>query len=344
MTGGPTAPVPTSPAAPTSPAVSVALATHNGAAYIGEQIRSILQQSTPVAELVVSDDASTDETPRLVETLIEQQRRAGGPAPALTLLRNAAPLGITANFEQALAHCKHPLVALSDQDDVWHPDRIRIQTARFAADPQLLMITTNARSVGADGQPLGYDHFTALEVSRAEREAFASGQPLKALLRRNLATGATMMIRQSLIQRARPFPAAWLHDEWLAMIAAVSGRIAMLDDCLIDYRQHGANQVGMLQLTLGDKIGRFLEPRTERNRRLRDRARALAERLDEMPEVGADIRRLAHEKAAFEMQRFALPANRLARLPGIARQVLNGNYERYGTGLRDAVRNLIQPV
>ena len=327
--------------------VSVAMATHNGAAYIAEQIASILAQSRPVDEIVVSDDASSDDTVGIITQMFAELATRPATAstrPALVVLRNDRPLGVTANFEQALSRCCGALIALSDQDDVWHPDRITRQLARFEAEPGLLALATNARSVDSNGKPLGYDHFTALEISRTECELIQRGAILDALLRRNLATGATMMVRQSLIERARPFPPTWLHDEWLAIMGAILGRVELSGDCLIDYRQHANNLVGMRRLTLTDKVGRLLEPGSARNRRLRDRAQALADRMDELPGAPARVRDLTHEKVQFEEARLAMPAYRPARVPTILRHLANGNYQRFGTGWKDAIRNFVQPA
>ena len=348
--------------------VSVAMATHNGAAYIAEQIKSILAQTRPIEELIVSDDASSDGTVDIVRALFDRvdtsqvsssptlvraeefdqpQRIDDASHPqysSLIVLRNDVALGVTANFEQALSHCRGDLIALSDQDDVWHRDRIARQVACFEANPDLLLLATNARSVDTTGRPLGYDHFTALEVSRFERKQFRAGTPLVALLRRNLVTGATMMIRRSLFEQARPFPPSWLHDEWLAMMGAVLGHIDLIDDCLIDYRQHDNNQVGMVQQSLADKISRFMEPRTERNRRLLERALSLDARLQALPWLPPTVREQAHDKACFEQARSALPGPRLARIPAIIRHLTRGDYARFGNGWRDAVRNLVQPV
>ena len=63
----------TAPAA--EPVVSVVLCTHNGAAFIGEQVASILAQTRLPDELVLGDDASTDGTVELVEPRVEPYRR-----------------------------------------------------------------------------------------------------------------------------------------------------------------------------------------------------------------------------------------------------------------------------
>ena len=95
--------------------VSVALCTYNGAAYLEEQLLSILGQSLRPDEIVVSDDGSTDETLAVLARVVEAWR-AEDAAHVLKVLvlRNATALGVTANFEQALAACSGDLIALCD--------------------------------------------------------------------------------------------------------------------------------------------------------------------------------------------------------------------------------------
>lgn len=324
--------------------VSVALCTHNGERYVGEQAGSILSQTRPVDEIVLSDDASTDRTVEIVEQAVADHRAEHGSAPVLTVLRNDPPLRVTKNFEQALLATTGDLVALSDQDDLWHPTRIATLAAIFEAKPDLLLLFSNARQVDADGSYLGHDLFEAMGMRAGERSLVESGRAYEQFLRRNLATGATTMLRRSLVDAAAPFPDAWLHDEWLAVVAAALGGAALHDECLTDYRQHDGNQVGMNKMTLRRRFGMFAQPRTERNRRLYLRAEALAARIDGLDGVPEEYRASAHEKHRFEQARQAYPEARWRRLVPILRQLSFGRYGRFGTGVKDAVRNLVQPV
>ena len=80
-----------------TPRVSVAVGTHNGARFLGEQLGSILAQTRPVDEIVLSDDASTDDTVDLAERLVGDFRDSGGRVD-LRVLRNRRALGVTAGF------------------------------------------------------------------------------------------------------------------------------------------------------------------------------------------------------------------------------------------------------
>ena len=317
------------------PAVSVALCTHNGARYVVEQVRSILAQSEPPAQVVLSDDASTDDTVALVEGLWAGAQSA----PELLVLRNPVALGVTANFEQAVLACTGELVALCDQDDVWAPDRLERMVDVFQRSPGLSLLFTDARLVDEAGADLGPSLFEALEVDGNDLRGIRGDGAFAVLLRRNLVTGATVLFRRSLLDSALPFDPDWVHDEWLAIIAAITGRVDFLPLQLIEYRQHGGNQIGARKPTLRDKIGRVTESRTARNARLSARAQALVDRGGYPPEIAT----LVAQKAAHEQRRQRYPAARLLRLGPVLRTALSGDYGRYGRGRYDVVRDLLQP-
>jgi len=318
------------------PTISVALGTHNGAVYLAEQLESILGQTLLPVEIVLSDDASTDGT-------IELARRVVGTRVPLRVISNPVALGVTANFEQAALACTGDLVALCDQDDRWAPDRLASMSAEFAARPGLLLLHTDARLVDSAGAALGHTLFEALEVTEEEKRLVHSGRALQALLRRNLATGATTVLRRTLLTAAVPFPREWVHDEWLAMVAALAGGVDLLEAPLIDYRQHGSNQIGVAKLSLAGKVHRLLEPRRARNERLAVNFAILEERVGSM-EVGAAERELVRAKAQHERRRRSLPEARILRIVPVLRLAAAGSYRRFSRSAADILRDLVQPV
>ena len=323
--------------------VSVALGTHNGARYLGEQLDSILRQTHPVAEIVLSDDASTDGTVELAERAIAERRATDAATPALVVLRNPVALGVTANFEQAIGATSGDLIALSDQDDVWHPDRVARGVAAFEARPGVDLVAAEARLVDDGGRPLGASLFETLGVDAGVRDRLAAA-PFEELLKRNVVTGATAMFTRRLARRAAPFPSGWVHDEWLAVVASVGGGLAVVPEAVIDYRQHGGNQIGVTRLGAGGRLARLREPRTARNARLLTRAQELAERVPELGGGDARVEAEAAAKLAHEVMRQGIPASRLRRIGPVWREWRTGAYARYGLGAQDVIRDLVQPV
>lgn len=325
------------PDAPASP-VSVVLCTHNGGRYVAEQVASILRQVPRPRELVLGDDASTDETVAIVERL------TAAAGVDLVLRRHDPALGVRANFADALAHATGDLIALSDQDDIWHDGKLAAMIAAFDADPELLLAHSDARLVDAAGEPLGLTLLEALEATPGERSGLEHGDAFAILLRRNLVTGATVMIRSSLLERATPFAPDWVHDEWLAAIAAATGHLRLLPSALIDYRQHGNNQIGAHRPTWAHRWAKLREPREPRASTLIARTGQLVAALERL---GPVVRPVALEGArarlAFEHRRRNLPRFPIARIPRIVAAAVRGRYSRYARGSVDILRDLVQP-
>ena len=324
--------------------ISVAMCTRNGERFVARQVQSILNQRPAPLELVVGDDASTDGTVAVIEREHAAALAADPSLPtSLTVIRRDPALGVTANFAATIAACSGDLIALSDQDDEWMPGKLAALAAAFTADPELLLAHSDARLVDADSVPLGNTLLDALEATSAERAGLIAGEALPVLLRRNLVTGATVMLRRSLLESAAPMPAEWVHDEWLATVAAAVGRVRLLPEPLIDYRQHGANEIGARRPGLADKLARLREPRAERAARLAHRTALLAER-GRVLGLAAAVQAQLDAKAAHEARRARLPRVRVARVPAVLAGAVAGRYGRYSRGAMDVLRDLVTPA
>jgi len=313
--------------------VSVALCTHQGERWIEEQLRSILAQTVPVAEIVVGDDASTDRTPDIVRAL------AAETDVPIRIRHHAVALGVAGNFADAIAATTGDVVALSDQDDVWHPDRLERLLPHLDG---VALVHSDARLVDADGAPLGATLADSLEMSAWERAAMADGRAVQALLRRNLVTGATAIVRRDAAMAALPIPAGWIHDEWLAMCAALGGGVRFVPEQTIDYRQHGGNQIGVRRLGAADKLRRVLEADSGKHALKAQRATSLATEATRRGLASGAVLEALVEKARHERDRAALPRPRLLRLPGVLRGVAAGRYGRYSRGAIDVARDLLE--
>ena len=96
--------------------IAVALCTHNGARFVEEQLRSILDQTRPPQQIVISDDASTDDTMSIATALLARHEESSGHPPLeVIILRNPDALGVALNFEAAMLATSADLVALSDR-------------------------------------------------------------------------------------------------------------------------------------------------------------------------------------------------------------------------------------
>jgi glycosyltransferase involved in cell wall biosynthesis len=325
-----------------APTVSVALCTYNGERFIERQLASILTQTSAVDEIVVSDDASRDATATIVQGIASA---ASGRGPRVRLLQNAEPLGVSGNFERAIQATTGDLIALSDQDDRWHPDRIERLLRVFDRHPETSLVHSDARLVDADDRSIGGNLLDSLDVTDRERAEIFAGGAFNTFLRRNLVTGATTIFRRELAEIALPVPEGWIHDEWLAIVAAATGRVRLLDQPLTDYRQHGQNLIGAAKLDFRGRFERLREQGAERNDLLLVRAESLAERFGEgRPPVPPAMAIAARAKAGHERMRSGLSRSRFRRVGPIVREWGAGGYDRFGRGWIDIVRDLIQPL
>lgn len=323
------------------PTVSVALCTYNGSRYLKQQVQSILDQTEPAAQVVVSDDASGDDSVVVVE---QMWAKLNNSAPKLVVLRNQRPLGVTKNFQQAAESCTSDLIALSDQDDVWAPDRLQRMVDVFESSPGLGLLFSDARLVDADGRDLGPSLFEALEVRETDLSRIRSGNAFEVLLRRNLVTGATVVFRRTLLGAALPFDSAWVHDEWLAIVASAVTRVDCLPEKLLDYRQHGGNAIGVHAPTWGYKMRRMMEPRACTYSVLTERADHLRLHLEKL-NVNANVLTDVTGKVKHQKFREGLPSNRMLRIIPVAREAAAGRYASFSSrGNLDVLRDLLQPA
>lgn len=205
--------------------ISVAMATYNGAAHLPQQLESFCLQSRVPDELVVCDDGSGDNTPSVLENFAD---RAGFE---VRLFRNHVRLGFTGNFDRAIGLCSGDLIFLSDQDDVWYPNKISTVVSAFEETPDALLLVHDGRLVDAD------ERWHGATMLGQVLDGYGSS--------RSLVTGALTAFRKDLRDMALPIPAGIVgHDQWLHLIGALLERRVVIPDVLQRIRRHASNTSG----------------------------------------------------------------------------------------------------
>lgn len=317
---------------------SVAMCTFNGARFLGAQLASIAAQDRPPDELVVCDDGSSDSS---VEIVKQFARRAKF---STRLVVNDRNLGSTKNFEKAISLCQGAIVALADQDDVWYTCKLRQIENAFLRSSEIVLVLSDADLIDDDSQLLGARLWPTFAFDRAEQIKFANGHAFDVLLKHPVVTGATMAFRREYFEVLAPIPAKQIHDRWMSVLLAALGRSEAISDRLMQYRQHGEQQVGPGPLNLWERTQRarltgadFYRSEAERFREIHDR---FEEREAAFPEARWALNEIERKISHLE-HRAQLPEVRIARIPGILRQTLNGAYWRYCTGLRSIAKDLL---
>jgi len=208
------------------PRISIAMATYNGARFLEEQLESFAAQTLPPAELVVSDDGSTDGTVEIVDRL------ASHAAFPVHIHRNPEQLGYTRNFSRAASLCTGDLVCFSDQDDRWYLEKLAKVAEEFAGKPRICLIVNDQAITDADLNPSGATIF-----GNNRRLGFPDS---------NLIAGCCTTVRRELLEVLLPFPPEIPYDEWLGAMAELLGVKALIQEPLQDYRRYGDNTTGSI--------------------------------------------------------------------------------------------------
>lgn len=227
------------------------MCTWNGERYLREQLSSIAAQTVQPSEMVICDDGSTDGTPGIL------QEFAATVAFRVTIVRNDTNLGVTKNFEKAIGLCVGDLIALADQDDVWHANKLEKLSARLEQDPSLGGVFSDAELIDKQSKLTGESLWQVFGFGRRNQETFESGSAAKLLCRSDFVTGATMMLRAWLRQELLPIDSGWIHDGWLTWMLVLHSRLGFLPEQLMGYRVHSAQQAGIPPRSLKARLAKL---------------------------------------------------------------------------------------
>lgn len=320
------------------PVVSVALCTYNGAAYLEPQLQSLARQSRLPDELVVCDDQSTDETARIVGNFAQQ-----APFP-VSLNINPQRLGVTGNFERAFALCQGKFIAPCDQDDLWLPEKLATLARLLEQDATCQASFCDVAIMPTQGGKLDAQTQWQKLGFNARRVAwFNQGHALEMLLRYNVVTGMAMMFRRDLLKLARPLPADFIHDEWLALLAAATGKLVAVNQPLVHYREHGQQSIGPASRNVVKQWRHAREKMGDAYiARQLARTEQLIQTLGKMEEskLAPNTMSLLAAKAEHLKRRLALRRHWYTRLPGAVKQGAQGQYRQFGYGWKSMAQDL----
>jgi glycosyltransferase involved in cell wall biosynthesis len=288
--------------------LSIALGTYNGAAYLKEQLESFAAQTRTPDELVISDDQSTDDTLRVMEEFAATARFP------VRLSVNESNLGTPKNFEKAISLCRGDVILLSDQDDVWHRDKLESVERIFEAKPQLSLVFSNADLVDETLKPFAETLFERLGFNRRKQRLVKSGRALDLQLRENLVCGCTLAFRANLKELVLPISGdgPLVHDGWIVLLIAAAGEIDFINRPLLKYRQHSAQQSRLSKTSTWHEI--MTSPKIDSAGRVRQ-ANQINEAFERLAAYGLsqDRERLLREKVVFLHERAGLPVPKFQR-------------------------------
>lgn len=203
--------------------ISIAMATYNGALYLKAQLQSFVDQTLLPDELIITDDCSTDETELVVRKFAEN-------APfKVKFYRNEENLGYCGNFNAALMKTTGDLVFLSDQDDVWFPEKIEHMLALAESNPKALLLMNDAMLADEHLNKVGLTKIGQIQSAGFSMQDFVMG--------------CCCAIRRELLDLCMPIPGSFnAHDSWLVGIAD-GLEVKLVDRRVLQYyRRHDSNE------------------------------------------------------------------------------------------------------
>lgn len=193
------------------------MATHNGEKYLKEQIDSILVQLSSNDELIISDDGSNDQTIPIIESYNDQRLR---------LIYSPKKNSPILNFENSLNHSSGDRIFLSDQDDIWQPNKIQVmQKILHNSD----LVLCDCTLVDDNLQLISPSLF---ELNKTKKGMFRN-------FIKNGYIGCCMAFRKTVLEKSLPFPDNIpMHDQWIGLVSEKHFRTMHIPDKLVQYRRH----------------------------------------------------------------------------------------------------------
>ncbi len=198
--------------------VSVCIASFNGEKFIEEQLLSILKQININDEVIISDDASTDNTIEIIQSITD---------PRIKLLVGNLYRNPIKNFQNALKHAKGNFIFLADQDDVWID-------GKYA---EMLQLLYQYDLVVSDSVIVD-EHLKVLYPSFFKY--FNSGRGVLKNVIKSSYYGSCMAFKKEILNAALPFPDTKEigHDLWIGLVAEILGTVYFYPKPLLLYRRH----------------------------------------------------------------------------------------------------------
>ncbi len=194
------------------------MCTYNGEKYVKQQLDSILQQTYPLYEIIIQDDNSKDGTWQILQDYASRYS-------LIQIYQNQPALGVNGNFFSAMHKATGDYIALSDQDDIWHSDKIENQIKNIG---DKLLCSGHTRPFSEDGS---FAHYDARRPNIHLMRLIFSGLP-----------GHTMLFKRELIENIMPkeneLYQVSFYDVALELAAGAYESIAYCDEVLVDFRRH----------------------------------------------------------------------------------------------------------
>lgn len=227
--------------------ISVAMASYNGEKYIEKQIESICNQTIMPDEIIVSDDGSRDNTLSLVKNLAEKYRKYH---IEIRVLMDNPRHGYCGNFEWAITHTTGDYIFISDQDDLWYPNKIETVLNIFELHSNAECVFHEAQLIDGNDQMISgiFNYWTHANLNDIDcRDGYLIDRDkfLLDCITLTISPGMADCITKEALKTILPFPKCDdFHDRWIEFCAVLNNKCWYTSQVLEGYRLHGDNTVG----------------------------------------------------------------------------------------------------
>ena len=316
--------------------ISIAMCTCNGELFLLEQLESIAKQTVLPDELIICDDQSTDGTLKIIQDF---QREA---LFDIRIYSNNSKLGSTKNFEKAISLCLKNIIVLSDQDDVWCPNKIERMISVFKNYPKTGYLFSDAIIVDEKLQNSSFTMWKRISFDFRQRKDYRQGQQLKVLLKHNVVTGTTMAFRAELRKLILPIPEQWIHDAWIALLlSAANIKSTFIEEPLIKYRQHSNQLIGAKVLSFNEQIHKAYLSKLDYYKQLSKSFENVLNRLALMDKLSANTELLIQSKIQhLKIRQMIHEVQYWQRWYWVFKEILNDRYNCFSNGWRSVAKDL----
>lgn len=221
--------------------ISVAMATYNGEKYIRKQLESILNQTKMVDEIIICDDCSSDNTCVIINEIIRTHLEGN----RIRLICNERNLGYIENFRKSISLAKGEYIFLSDQDDIWHPEKVELLLDKMI-DNDASCICTNSSFIDQNDKKIeDKEAYCLNSIVRNTKEGDCRRLSFHRLLYGNVSQGCTYCITADVGKKYVKLESNTVpHDYQLILISAIEGKAYFWNKELVNYRLHSENAIG----------------------------------------------------------------------------------------------------
>ena len=241
--------------------VTILMPVYNGEKYLSEQIESFLSQTYKEWELIIRNDGSNDNSQSIINIYCKRY-----PDKIKFVAEPKENLGLVKSLNVLLDHASSDYIMLSDQDDVWLPEKIEISLKKvqeLEGNGDIpVMICTDAKCVDTN--------LNVIEESFFESQKFQDGVigDTEKMMALNEVQGCTVMINKKAKEYICPLPDFMhIHDMWIGIMISHFGKVAYIPQPTLLYRQHDHNTLGSTSVSLSyylrrtNTIGYFIKSR-----------------------------------------------------------------------------------